>query len=72
MKYTTTIMIPKSLKINYGKALGELREHKRSGMKIQETQTTIKITIETNDLTALRASANSIIRDISVIESAKA
>jgi tRNA threonylcarbamoyladenosine modification (KEOPS) complex Pcc1 subunit len=71
MKYSTTIVIPKKLKIPYLKALGSMKEHKRSGISIKETDQELRITIQTEDITALRASVNAVIRDISVIEAAK-
>ncbi len=70
MEHKAIITIPKKVKIDYKKVLGTVREHKRSGMQIQETEKELIITIKTSDLTALRASINSITRDISVIEGA--
>jgi tRNA threonylcarbamoyladenosine modification (KEOPS) complex Pcc1 subunit len=69
--YEAKITIEKISKINYGKVLGDIREHKRSGMSIKETPNTLEIHIKTSDITALRASINNIIRDLQVVESAQ-
>ncbi|MFI5412309.1 MAG: KEOPS complex subunit Pcc1 [Candidatus Micrarchaeales archaeon] len=70
MEHKALIIIPKKVKLEYKKALAGTREHKRSGMQIEETAKELRITIKTSDLTALRATINSIMRDIQVIEGA--
>ncbi len=70
MMSKATIIIQKRAKMSYKKILGEIKEHKRSGINISETDSELKITIETKDITALRASLNAIIRDVQVIEGA--
>lgn len=69
-RYTAKIVVPKSAKIDYQKALGEAKEHQRSGIKIEETESELTINVETDDITAMRASLNTLIRDIQVIEKA--
>jgi tRNA threonylcarbamoyladenosine modification (KEOPS) complex Pcc1 subunit len=69
--YQAKITIAKISKISYKKILGEIREHKRSGLSIKETPTTLEISIKTTDITAMRASINGIMRDIQVIEGAQ-
>lgn len=68
--YEAKIIISKISKISYKKVLGDIREHKRSGLNIKETPSTLEISIKTTDITALRASINGIMRDIQVIEGA--
>ena len=70
LTYTCAISIPKKGRLNYKKILGDSREHKRSGIKISETPVSLKIEISAKDATAMRASMNSIMRDIQVIEDA--
>ncbi len=72
MDYNSVIMIPKKAGLNYKSILGATKEHKRSGMTISETRDELKITIKTDDATAMRASINAIMRDIQVIEGASA
>ena len=64
------ITIPKSIKTDYKRIIGELRKQKRSKLSVKETQKGITITIEADDITALRATMNNIIRDVQVIEGA--
>lgn len=66
--YSAEIAIAKKSNINYKKILGESKEHQRSKVKIEESKDKVTISIETEDLAALRASINAVTRDIQVIE----
>ena len=70
MSYEAEIRIEKSSRIDYKKALGEIKEHNRSGIKITETKSTVNIKIKTNDITALRATMNAVMRDVQTIGAA--
>jgi tRNA threonylcarbamoyladenosine modification (KEOPS) complex Pcc1 subunit len=62
------LVIAKDPKINYRKILGNSLKHERSTTAIKEEKETLIVEITAADLTALRASANSILRDLQVIE----
>jgi tRNA threonylcarbamoyladenosine modification (KEOPS) complex Pcc1 subunit len=65
------ITLPKQQGIDYKKALTSQSEraHGRSGTKITSTEKALKITISAEDFTALRASINSIMREMQVLNS---
>jgi len=63
------LIIEKKPSLNYSKILGAAKKHTRSDTKLKELKGTLIIEISATDLAALRASANSILRDIQVIES---
>lgn len=65
------ITLEKEKDLNYTKILGKNIGHSRSTIKIKEGKTELIIEIYANDATALRASANSILRDLQVIEATK-
>lgn len=65
------LVMPKDDTINYSKILGKKSTHKRSTIKIKEDKKLLAIEIESNDITALRASANSILRNLQVIKATK-
>lgn len=54
--------------INYSKLFNGPKRHERSDMKIKSTKGRLVIEVTAKDATALRASANSILRDLQVIE----
>jgi|GEM_PF-1162974 tRNA threonylcarbamoyladenosine modification (KEOPS) complex Pcc1 subunit len=66
------LVVPKDPKINYKRLLNNQTNHERSNTAIKEQKETLIIEITAKDLTALRASANSILRDLQVIEATKA
>lgn len=68
--YSARIAVPKKAKIDYKKALGEIKERERSSVSIKETEKELLIEIETGDAAALRASMNAILRDLQAIEGA--
>jgi len=65
------LVIKKRSKLNYSRILGKGREHRRSSTKLKESKDRIIVEIAAKDLAALRASANSILRNIQVIEATK-
>lgn len=65
------IVLGKAEKLNYSKILGKSIKHNRSAITVKETKEKLTITIKAKDATALRASANSILRDLQIIESTK-
>lgn len=67
--YITIIKVKKSREKNYKKILGIAKtNYKRSKITISENQKELSITITAEDATALRASANMIMRDLQIIE----
>ncbi|MCW6159949.1 MAG: CTAG/PCC1 family protein [Candidatus Micrarchaeales archaeon] len=68
--YSVKIVMPKKASIDYRTALGEIKEHERSGVSVKETEKELVIEIETSDATALRSSVNAVLRDIQTIEGA--
>jgi tRNA threonylcarbamoyladenosine modification (KEOPS) complex Pcc1 subunit len=70
-KISLKIVLDKEPKLNYSKILGKNLGHSRSAIKITESKSALTIEITAKDATALRASANSILRDLQVIEATK-
>lgn len=70
-KISLKIILAKEPKINYARMLGKNAKHDRSAVKIKEGSKELVIEITAKDATALRASANSILRDLQVIEATK-
>ncbi len=66
--YVASIAIPKIRDTSYITILGNQREQKRSGVSIAEREGSLEISITAKDITALRASMNSIMRDIQAVE----
>lgn len=66
-----TLVLTKQGKLNYSKILGRSIKHDRSSITLKETKERLTISIKAKDTTALRASTNSILRDLQVIESTK-
>jgi tRNA threonylcarbamoyladenosine modification (KEOPS) complex Pcc1 subunit len=69
MKYTNnaTISIKKRFSIDYKKIINQMR-YVRSSIIIKEDKKYIKLNIKATDITAMRASINSIIRDIKIAD----
>lgn len=65
------LVLPKDDAISYSKILGSNRRHKRSNTAIKEDAKALIIEINAMDLAALRASFNSISRNVQVIKSTK-
>ena len=59
----------KHTEANYTKILGKPRNSLRSTTAVKEGKSYLEITISAGDLSALRASTNTIMRDISTVES---
>lgn len=68
--YSAKILIKKGSDTSYKRIIGSIKEHSRSKISIKETAKELQINIETDDITALRASINTVIRDIQVIDAA--
>ncbi|MCL5262488.1 MAG: hypothetical protein M1390_01460 [Candidatus Marsarchaeota archaeon] len=68
-RYTARITIAKRLPIKYSKMVGSYKAYRRSSISTKESTHSISISIAANDVTALRASLNSVMRDIHIIES---
>jgi tRNA threonylcarbamoyladenosine modification (KEOPS) complex Pcc1 subunit len=69
---TLTLILNKTEKLNYSRILGKRGvKHDRSRTTLKETSNNLTITIKATDATALRASANSVLRDLQIIESTK-
>ncbi len=62
------LTIKKGTPLNYSRILGASKIHKRSSTKLKESEENLIIEISATDIAALRASSNSILRDIQVIE----
>ncbi len=65
------LTIKKDPELDYTKIFGSIRKHSRSATKVKEIEGNVIIEIEANDITALRASANSILRDLQVMGATK-
>lgn len=65
------IILEKEPNLRYTRIFGKNKGHGRSTVKIKENGKRLIIEIAAKDATALRASANSILRDLQVIEATK-
>lgn len=63
------IILQKGNTIKYGSILGKRSGNGRSTIVVRETKKTLEIKISSLDATALRASANSVLRSLQVAES---
>ncbi len=66
-----TITIKKDPKIKYLKILSQKGKKERSTTSLKEKGSELIIKIAAKDATALRASVNSVLRDLQVIEATK-
>jgi Transcription factor Pcc1. len=66
---TCEIHLAKRHNTEYKKILGKEKKRERSDIKIEEKTKNLKIYITATDNSALRASINAVMRDISSIES---
>lgn len=57
--------------LNYTAILEKYKKYKRSSVKLNENKENIIILIEANDINALRASINGILREIQIIQKIK-
>ncbi len=62
-----TITIKKKAGIKYSSII-KLRKYKRSSIKVAERKGSVNFRIAADDATALRASANAVLRELQVIE----
>ena len=65
------LVIAKEPSLNYIRILGKNTKHSRSSVKLKEDESTLTIEIVSKDTTSMRASANSILRDLQVIDATK-
>lgn len=70
MRINSEITIKKGHKAHYTKIIGKQKEHKRSRTIMSEDDNSIYIKIDAEDIPAMRASINSVMRDVQTIESA--
>lgn len=66
-EFRSTIVIPKTEKVSYKRILGASREYKRSSISIKEKTDRLTITVTARDMASLRASINSVTRDVQVV-----
>ena len=70
-EFHLTLTFRKDKNLNYSKILNLKTAHKRSTLRQKEKKSLLTIEIRAKDATALRASANSLFRDLQVIEATK-
>ena len=70
--YSLILTVQKKGGIDYATILGGAKKYKRSSVRFEDAGQELRITVEAGDATALRASANAILRDLQVIEGATA
>ncbi len=71
-KYTLELKILRNKDLfNYTAVLDKYQKYKRSLVKINENKKHIIILIEAEDIIALRASINSVLREIQIIQKIK-
>ena len=68
--YRANIEVRKVPGLDYKTLLGTVRKHERSKITFDEDTDRFTITITSEDLAALRASMNAVMRDMQVIEGA--
>lgn len=64
------ITIIKAPTVSYLKVMGAKRSYKRSSVNITETKSELRIHVAADDPTALKASINSILNEIEIVENA--
>lgn len=67
--FTATITITKKASASYKMALGEIKAHERSTISIKETPSVLRIDVAARDPAALRATINSVLKDLQVADS---
>ncbi len=68
-RFAAAIRVAKTKGISYRRALGGISSHERSKVRIKETAKLLQIDITAKDAAALRASLNSMLKDLHVVES---
>lgn len=68
-RISAVVMIPRIKGLSYNGLIRQTERYKRSSISISNAGTAIKVRISADDVTALRASVNAILRDVQVIES---
>ena len=69
-KYSATIKIGKPKGIKYTYIIGSKTEYKRSSISAKESEGTLEVKISANDITALMASSNYVMKAVKTAESA--
>ncbi|EET89703.1 MAG: hypothetical protein LVQ97_02090 [Candidatus Micrarchaeales archaeon] len=72
MDHSAKIKINKQKGITYKKIIGIGKSYKRSKIKMSENKNCVYVYIDAKDITALRASANAVLREFQVIEAVAA
>ncbi len=68
--YSATIRISKAAAIKYTDAIGPISSYKRSEIKVVETKNEMTAHIKADDITALMASSNYVMKAAKVAEAA--
>ena len=68
--YSATIRISKAAAIRYTDAIGPISSYKRSEIKVAETKNEMTAHIKADDITALMASSNYVMKAAKVAEAA--
>ena len=63
------VLIPKRKDLDYTGMLVQTSKYKRSSMSVRDLGSALEVVVTATDTTALRASLNSLLRDLQVIES---
>lgn len=66
--YKVTMVLLKKEPALYTKIIGKARQYERSDMQVKESKNRITISITANDLAAMKASINSVMRDLQTLE----
>ncbi len=66
---SASVTIQKRKGLNYTGMLVQTGKYKRSRMSVSDLGKTLKVVVTATDTTALRASLNSLLRDLQVVES---
>lgn len=66
--YEIKFAITKTNPMSYSKILNTKRAYKRSALKITEQKNSVEIMIKAKDITALKATTNSLLNELLLIE----
>lgn len=67
-RYSAALRMAKSTPLSYAKIIGKGRKHKRSSVSLRENAASISISVDADDMAALRASLNNIMRELAVVD----
>ena len=68
MEYKITISIPKLHDIKYAQKLRQQYRTSRSNLSVSESEKRISVKIEANDVVALTAACNSVLKEIRLVD----